>query len=87
MGQLAKSGAAIKAAKAAADANDKAAVYDKLTGKMYFIGAPIDHFTPLLNNFTRFGTVVDFCHPGVDALQLGRVLSGDSYDTHAESGG
>ena len=43
--QQAKSGTAKAAAKAAATAEDEAAVYDKLTGKMHFIGVSIDHFT------------------------------------------
>ena len=74
--------AATLVAAAAAAAALNAAVYDKLTGKMIFIGVSINHSPHVPNTRIR---CLSF-HPGADALQLGRVLSGDSYETRAENG-
>ena len=80
-----KSYAAKDAAKDATAAAKEAAVYDKLTGNMIFVGVLINH-SPLYPQY-MIQDRCQFSHPGADASQLGRVLSGDSYDTHAESGG
>ena len=69
----------------AAAAEETADADDKLTGEMRFIGVPIDH-SPLSSIIYKIRDRCRFFYPGVDASQLGRVLSGDSYNTHAESG-